>query len=99
VALQHWLYMFGQDKFSAEAVNATFTAVVQVAVASGSLLSGVAVNAAGVRSSAILGTVASGLACAVALIFMAAASRRSATAAKEPPVTVAQDDVRIAAVD
>jgi predicted MFS family arabinose efflux permease len=99
VALQHWLYMFGQDKFSAEAVNATFTAVVQVAVASGSLLSGVAVNAAGVRSSAILGTVASGLACAVALIFMAAASRRSATAAKEPAVTVTQDDVRIAAVD
>lgn len=51
VALQHWLYAYGQDRFSTEAVNATFTAVVQVAVASGSLLSGVAVNAAGVRSA------------------------------------------------
>ncbi|MEV5492596.1 MFS transporter [Streptomyces bobili] len=96
VALQHWLYTFGQDKFSAEAVNATFTAVVQLAVAGGSLLSGVAVNAAGIRSSAVLGTVASALACAIALVFMAAASRRS-TAAE--PRALAADDVRVAVGD
>jgi len=96
VALQHWLYTFGQDKFSAEAVNATFTAVVQVAVATGSLLSGVAVNSAGIRSSAVLGTVASALACAIALVFMAATSRRSAAA--EPQAIVA-DDVQVAVVD
>ncbi|MGW7648984.1 MFS transporter [Streptomyces bobili] len=99
VALQHWLYTFGQDKFSAEAVNATFTAVVQVAVAGGSLLSGVAVNASGVRSSAVLGAVASGIACAVALVFMAATSRRSATAAPEPSFVSVPDNVRTAAVD
>lgn len=99
VALQHWLYTFGQDKFSAEAVNATFTAVVQVAVAGGSLLSGVAVNAVGVRSSAVLGAVASGIACAVALVFMATASRRTSAAAQEPSFATVQEDVPMAAVD
>ncbi|MFE9728595.1 MFS transporter [Streptomyces sp. NPDC005794] len=99
VALQHWLYTFGQDKFSPEAVNASFTAVVQVAVASGSLFSGVAVNASGVRSSAVMGTVASGIACAVALVFMAVTARRNTTVAKEPTVVLVQEDARVSAVD
>ncbi|WP_406490418.1 MFS transporter [Streptomyces sp. NBC_01604] len=97
VAEQHWLYTFGHGKFSAEAVNATFTSVVQAAVASGSLLSGVAVNSAGIRSSAILATVASGIGCLLALVFMAAAARR--TAERELEVAVVPEEMRIAAVD
>ncbi|MET7648020.1 MFS transporter [Streptomyces sp. NPDC005426] len=97
VALQHWLYTYGQDKFSAESVNATFTAVVQVAVASGSLLSGVAVNTSGVRGSAVLGTVASAIACVLALGFMALSARRAA--AQEAVVAVSHEEVRAAALD
>ncbi|MDH6630170.1 putative MFS family arabinose efflux permease [Streptomyces sp. LBL] len=97
VALQHWLYTDGQDRFSTEAVNATFTAVVQVAVASGSLLSGFAVNAAGVRSSATLGTVASTIACVLALGFMALSARRAT--AQEAVVAVSHEEVRAAALD
>ncbi|MER6850609.1 MFS transporter [Streptomyces flaveolus] len=101
VAEQHWLYTFGHGKFSAEAVNATFTSVVQTAVATGSLLSGVAVNSAGIRSSAILATVASGIGCLLALVFMAAAARRATK--PEPGITVAEavepEEMRITAVD
>ncbi|MDQ0784696.1 putative MFS family arabinose efflux permease [Streptomyces sp. B3I8] len=97
VALQHWLHTYGQDKFSAESVNATFTTVVQVAVASGSLLSGVAVNTSGVRSSAVLGTVASTIACVLALGFMALSARRAT--AQEAVVAVSHEEVRAAAQD
>ncbi|WP_318219172.1 MFS transporter [Streptomyces sp. SCL15-6] len=97
VAEQHWLYTFGRDKFSAEAVNATFTSVVQTAVAAGSLLSGVAVNSAGIRSSAILATVASGIGCLLALVFMAVTARRFAE--QEPGVAAVPEEMRIPAVD
>ncbi|MET7296658.1 MFS transporter [Streptomyces griseoloalbus] len=101
VAEQHWLYTFGHGKFSAEAVNATFTSVVQAAVAAGSLLSGVAVNFAGIRSSAILATVASGIGCLLALVFMAVAARRAAEPEPEVAVAVAvvPEEMRSAAVD
>ncbi|MFE9823439.1 MFS transporter [Streptomyces sp. NPDC005791] len=103
VAEQHWLYAFGQNKFSPEAVNATFTSVVQAAVAAGSLLSGVAVNAAGIRSSAILGTVASGIACLIALVFMVASARRITKPEPGVGVGVAEaavpEEKRVAAVD
>ncbi len=97
VALQHWLYTYGQNKFSTEAVNATFTAVVQVAVASGSLLSGVAVDTVGVRSSAALGTVASAIACVLALGFMALSARRAT--AQGTVVAVSHEEPKVALLD
>lgn len=76
VALQHWLYTFGRGKFSTEAVNATFTAVVQVGVAAGSFFSGVAVDAAGIRSSAVLGSSAMTLALLVGAVLIVATRPR-----------------------
>ncbi|MDR6170393.1 MFS transporter [Curtobacterium sp. SORGH_AS_0776] len=76
VALQHWLFTFDGKRFSAEAVNASFTAVVQVGVAAGSFLAGLAVDAVGTSSSVQLGAASALVALVIGLVLMAATARR-----------------------
>lgn len=78
VALQHWLYTLGRGRFATEAVNATFTSVVQIGVAAGSLVGGTAVDLFGPRSNMTIGGAAAAIGLILGLGLLIATRARAA---------------------